>query len=120
MVSEKQLMWLCLLCSVLGIILLFVGIEYSEAEIIPIKDVKIGGPVSLEGKVSSRYYNGEHLFFTLKDSSGKIKVVVFESTIKRLRINPEEIKNGMSLRVVGSIKEYHGELEILPERIYFD
>jgi len=118
--NERKLLMLCLFCSVLGLAILFVGVQYVEAKAIPVGDVNgeyEGTLVAVEGTVYSRYYNGEHIFFTLKDETGKIKIVLFSSEIKRLGIDPEEIRNGMKIRIEGAVKTYKGELEILPERM---
>ncbi len=120
--NDKNLLKLCLFCSVLGLAILFIGVQLAEAEKVDIGDVDadyIGHLVSVEGTVYSRYYNGEHLFFTLKDETGKIKVVIFESGIKKMRIEPDEIIKNLEIGVEGKVQEYQGEIEIIPERIYF-
>lgn len=121
--DDKALLKLCLFCSVLGLVILFVGVQYVEARVVPIGEIGEGNEgtlVSVEGRVYSRYYNGEHLFFTLKDGKDKIKIVVFENTIKRLNLEPEEIRNNRKVSVEGKVEKYKGELEILPERIYLE
>ena len=118
--NDKYLLRLCLFCSILGLVILFIGVQYVEAKVISIGEIsedEIGALVSVEGRVYSSYYNGEHLFFTLKDDTGKIKIVIFENSIKRLKINPGEIRNGVKMGIEGEVKKYKGELEILPERI---
>ena len=119
--NEKNLLKLCLFCSIIGLVILFVGVQQMEAKTIHIGEIgekDIGTLVSVEGIVYSRYYNGEHLFFTLKDDKSRIKMVVFENTLNRLKIDPNEIKNGIKIGVDGEVKKYKGEMEILPERIY--
>ena len=118
--NDKNLLKLCLFCSILGLAILFVGVQFVEARVISMGEIgedEIGTLVSVEGRVYSSYYNGEHLFFTLKDNTGKIKIVIFENSIKKLKINPGEIRNGVEIRIEGEVKKYEGELEILPERI---
>lgn len=116
-------MKLCLLCTILGLGLLYAGVHFAEARVTDIGNIgedDEGTLVSVSGEVQSRYYTGEHLFFTLADGIGKIKVVIFESSMSRLRVNPGEITNGMEMEVEGIVKKYRGELEIVPERIYLD
>lgn len=120
--NDRGLLKLCLLCSVIGLVILFFGVRLAEAEKVSIVEVdenSIGRLVTVEGSVYSSYYNGEHLFFTLRDETGKIKVVVFENNIKRTGIDPLDVKKGVEMAVEGKVEEYEGELEILPERIYF-
>ena len=119
--NEKNLLKLCLTCSILGLVILFIGVQYVEARVMYVGEIgekEIGNLVSVKGRVYSRYYTGEHMFFTLKDKTGEIKVVVFENTIKRLGIEPGEIKNGLEISIEGVVERYKGELEILPERVY--
>ncbi|UCG94986.1 MAG: OB-fold nucleic acid binding domain-containing protein [archaeon] len=119
--DDRNLLKLCIFCSILGLVILFVGVQQVEAKVTDIGSIsegEIGKLVSVEGTVYSSYYNGEHLFFTLEDRTGRIKVVVFENLIDRLNIDPRGIKKGIELRVDGEVEKYRGELEILPERIY--
>lgn len=107
--NDKSLLELCLFCSVLGLAILFVGVQLAEAEKVDIGSVDedyIGRLVAVEGTVYSRYYNGEHLFFTLKDETGKIKVVIFENDIKKMRIEPGEITKDLEIGVEGKVQEY--------------
>lgn len=119
--DDRSLLKLCLFCSVLGLVILFFGIQQIEAKIIGIENInqeEVGRLVSVQGTVESRYYNGQHLFFTIKDGTGKIKVVIFENMFSRLGLEPSEIEKGMNLRIEGEVKKYEGELEIIPERVY--
>lgn len=120
--TDRGLLKLCLFCSVIGLAILFIGVQMAEAEIMEIGEIdefSIGRLVSVEGSVYSRYYNGEHLFFTLKDDTGKIKVVIFDSGIRKMGIDPDEVVKGLDMRLEGRVEEYEGELEIIPERVYF-
>jgi len=69
----------------------------------------------VEGEISNlRIPDSGHLYFTLKEESAQIRVVMFRSSAKLLRFRPE---NGLSVTVRGRITVYEdrGELQISAE-----
>lgn len=60
--------------------------------------------VSVSGEISNfvRHRSG-HLYFSLKDSEGQIKAVMFASAAQNMRFEPE---NGMKVTVRGSVSVY--------------
>src|SRR6266850_2509937 len=69
----------------------------------------------VEGEISNlRNPNSGHLYFTLKEESAQIRVVMFRSSAKLLRFRPE---NGLHVTVRGRITVYEdrGELQISAE-----
>ncbi len=69
----------------------------------------------VEGEISNlRIPDSGHLYFTLKEESAQIRVVMFRSSAKFLRFRPE---NGMHVTVRGRITVYEdrGELQISAE-----
>jgi exodeoxyribonuclease VII large subunit len=69
----------------------------------------------VEGEVSNlRSPDSGHLYFTLKEESAQIRVVMFRSSAKLLRFRPE---NGLHVTVRGCITVYEdrGELQISAE-----
>ena len=73
------------------------------------------GDTWVEGEISNfRAHDSGHLYFTLKDSSSQIRVVMFRSQAKLLRFRPE---NGMQVVVRGRVTIYEGrgELQISAE-----
>ena len=60
--------------------------------------------VFVEGEISNcRPASSGHLYFSLKDSSAKIDAVMFKNRLRTLKFEP---KDGMLLRVKGSISVY--------------
>ena len=71
----------------------------------------------VEGEISNlRIPDSGHLYFTLKEESAQIRVVMFRSSAKLLRFRPE---NGLHVTVRGRITVYEdrGELQISAEFI---
>ncbi|MGA2354413.1 MAG: exodeoxyribonuclease VII large subunit [Terriglobales bacterium] len=69
----------------------------------------------VEGEISNlRIPDSGHLYFTLKEESSQIRVVMFRSSAKLLRFRPE---NGLHVTVRGRITVYEdrGELQISAE-----
>ena len=69
----------------------------------------------VEGEISNlRIPDSGHLYFTLKEESAQIRVVMFRSSAKLLRFRPE---NGLHVTVRGCITVYEdrGELQISAE-----
>jgi exodeoxyribonuclease VII large subunit len=69
----------------------------------------------VEGEISNlRTPDSGHLYFTLKEESAQIRVVMFRSSAKLLRFRPE---NGLHITVRGRITVYEdrGELQISAE-----
>ena len=71
--------------------------------------------VWIEGEISNFRARGSgHLYFTLKDGSAQIRVVMFRSSAKLLRFRPEE---GMQVIARGRVTVYEerGELQVSAE-----
>jgi len=69
----------------------------------------------VEGEISNfRAHDSGHLYFTLKDQTAQIRVVIFRSAARLLRFRPE---NGMQVVVRGRVTIYEdrGELQISAE-----
>jgi len=73
------------------------------------------GDIWVEGEVSNfRAQDSGHLYFTLKDQSAQMRVVMFRSSARLLRFRPE---NGMQVVARGRVTIYEdrGELQISAE-----
>jgi len=71
--------------------------------------------VWVEGEISNfRAHESGHLYFTLKDETAQIRVVMFRSSARLLRFRPE---NGMQIVARGRVTIYEdrGELQISAE-----
>jgi exonuclease VII large subunit len=78
-----------------------------------------GKTVNITGEITGMSESKGHLFFDLKDDTGKIKVVLWSDTLELLELNKanvSDIRNGKIINVIGNVQLYKGELEVLPIR----
>ncbi len=68
------------------------------------QDAKLRG-IAVTGEISnlSAHYKSGHIYFTLKDDSSSLKVVMFSSNVEGLRFMP---KDGMKVVAMGNIECY--------------
>jgi aspartyl/asparaginyl-tRNA synthetase len=79
-----------------------------------------GQIVKVSGEVRDlQFHKNGHIFFSLRDGTGDVRVVLWESDVERLElagVNASAIRNGMLAEVTGTIEMYRGEAEIVPVR----
>ncbi|MFB6145953.1 MAG: OB-fold nucleic acid binding domain-containing protein [Candidatus Nanohaloarchaea archaeon] len=109
---EKDIYRISTLLGLIGIVLL-----YLSGQALSVKTVSIGsiGPestgkkVAISGRITDYTESGGNEFMTLKDGTGKIKVVRFDAL--------KSFGKGSRVDVKGSVQLYHGELEIVADSI---
>src|ERR1700751_883397 len=75
------------------------------------------GDTWVEGEISNfRAHDSGHLYFTLKDQSAQLRVVMFRSSARLLRFRPD---NGMQVMERGRVTIYEdrGELQVSAEHL---
>ena len=112
--------------SVIGVsvslVLLYVITSQNLSFHVNVGDVDksfIGKTVNVTGEITGMFRSKGHVFFDLKDDTGKIKVVIWEDVLEFLEINNvniSEIRNGNGINIIGNVQLYKGELEIIPIR----
>jgi len=116
--SEKSLVRLCLVVSLIGLVIIYVMESVSgqnASEIADITKERVGESVRVCGIVSKMYVsNTDNTFFNLNDNAS-INVVVFSD--KRQMLGVGDIKNGVLVCVDGTVAEYRGKLEIIAGRL---
>jgi DNA/RNA endonuclease YhcR with UshA esterase domain len=119
-VEDKKIFKIALLTSLVGLMGMIFTAGYIAPQKVQIKDLSPGmidKEVSVDGIVQSvkKSKNGETYFLDLTDGSGRLTIVIFQSTSRDLEKNNITI-TGLSQRrinVVGNVAEYHGTLELL-------
>jgi DNA/RNA endonuclease YhcR with UshA esterase domain len=126
--KEKHLMIICVAGLFLCIAALyFFTTSMSYSVHVNIGDIGkdwAGKDVNMTGKITNLRRSGGNIFFDIYDETGKIKVVLWNSTLELMEAggaNPGEIRNGKSVNIVGSVEIYKGEVEVIPtlDRVKF-
>ncbi|MBS3062518.1 MAG: OB-fold nucleic acid binding domain-containing protein [Candidatus Diapherotrites archaeon] len=102
-------------CAVIGLGLLFYGLQAAEPlplRIAEIDETLAGKKVALQGTVEWTRQAKTALLAGLKDGE-EITVVAFKPGEGELRL----LRKGGTVKVIGRIQEYRGELEVVIERV---
>jgi len=106
-----------LLCSIAGLAALYVGavqVRPSVTAISKLDNDFLGLKVIVSGQVVDLRESNGHMFLKLKDDSGGlISVPIFSSIRSQLSGSIELLD---VVQATGVVKEYNGELEVLPEK----
>jgi len=116
--EEKFIRNISIICSVIGLAVLFFlskTIELKQTNINQITPDDTGKNVKVCGNVSSKSISKtNHIFLKLKDNTGSIEIVIFNSTTDKVALNFDKNSN---ICVVGSVDEYKNKLEIIAKNI---
>lgn len=116
MLSDSQLMKLCLTMSVIGIIALFFiiqSIEPLELSVPEITQAYVGREVITSGDISSFAVNDGNIFIDLVDVNSTISVIMF----KKDADVAYAFKKGDKVSIIGKVAIYRNELEIIASSI---
>lgn len=121
--NDRQLMRLCFLGSMAGIAAIYLvslQIESSPVGAGEVTSGMTGSVVKVRGEVVDLYrHSNGHVFFSVRDDTGKVRVVLWQNEVERLELsgfNASGIRNGLSAEVTGTVEMYRGEPEIIPVR----
>jgi RecJ-like exonuclease len=109
--KEKTLLKVALTCSLVGIVvILFISesMEVKKVKIGKINEEMVGEDVRIVGKVVKVLGSSSSKKIDVEDSSGKIRVTVFDEF---------EIERGKVVEVEGEVSEYKGELGLNGKKI---
>jgi len=118
-VKESSLNRFCFIGAIIGIVLLYFysfTLVQSQIGIGEIDSGTVGSTVNVSGKTEDVYFHKDgHVFFTLDDGTGNIKVVLWKDVVKQLELSgSDRIRNNKTLSIEGKIEKYKGELELIP------
>ena len=109
-----------LVMSILGLVGMVASADMITAREIQIKDIDRGmldEDVSLEGVVQNvkKSSSSETYFLEIMDGTGKITLIIFESSAQDLQMANISIYslNNRRIKVTGKVSEYHGNIEVL-------
>lgn len=110
--KRRQLYKISVFLSVIGLTLMYASSLYLEPETVDIEKIdqsQAGEVLAISGTAANVTSTGSNLFMDIKDSTGSIMVVNFDSGIS--------ISEGASVSVIGSVELYEGKLEIIAREI---
>lgn len=118
--DDSVLLKIAVLVSTIGLVMLFFVSSYARPPNVKIFEITyddVGRYTVITGRIESKYVHKDgHIFFDLKDDTGKMKVVLFSSTAKTLESETLAcLENGKNVEVKGKVDEYKGSLEIIPK-----
>lgn len=118
--DDKIIFKAALITSLIGIMGMLVFASYIEPKEIQIKDItrnNIGETVAVTGVVESikESSSGSSCFIELNDGTGKINLIIFESTLVELQDAGNDLDSfkGHKVKVIGSITEYKSSMELI-------
>ena len=118
--NDKIIFKVALITSLVGIIGMLVFASYIEPKEIQIKDItrnNIGETVAVTGVVESikESSSGSSCFIELNDGTGKINLIIFESTLVELQDAGNDLESfeNRKVKVIGSITEYKSSMELI-------
>ncbi|MDD1763999.1 MAG: OB-fold nucleic acid binding domain-containing protein [Methanobacteriaceae archaeon] len=118
--EDDKIFKIALIISLLGIVGMIFNAGYITPQKVQIADLNLGmvdKEVSVEGIVQGvkKSKNGNTYFLDLTDGTGRLIIVVFESTsfaMEKNNISVTEI-NQRRVNIVGNVAEYQGTLEVI-------
>ena len=118
--NDKIIFKVALITSLIGIIGMLVFASYIEPKEIQIKDItrnNIGETVAVTGVIESikGSSSGSSCFVELNDGTGKINMIIFESTLVELKDAGNDLGSLRNHKVkgIGSITEYKSSMELI-------
>lgn len=123
---EKTLRNIAVICSIVGLIMLFLISRNLELESKPtnigeITVDDIGENVRICGEITSKFVSKKgNIFLRLMDETGGIPVVIFENTaekLKRYKIDAYEINKGDEICITGDVDEWEDKIEVKCKKI---
>ena len=118
--NDKIIFKVAFITSLVGIIGMLVFASYIEPKEIQIKDItrnNIGETVAVTGVVESikESSSGSSCFIELNDGTGKINLIIFESTLVELQDAGNDLESfeNRKVKVIGSITDYKSSMELI-------
>jgi exonuclease VII large subunit len=119
-VKENQLIKICVVGSIAGIIsIYFVSFLFTAEEVNPgdITESYLGRKVKVSGSVEDlRFHENGHIFFDLKDDRGSIDIVIWEDRVQSLMLSGTDfskISEGVGIELTGYVESYKGNFQIV-------
>ncbi len=113
---DREVVSLSLVVATLGIVTLSFAAGTAKPEVMKIAELsgaQLGALVEVEGEVVDvKNHRNGHVFLRLSDGTGEVKVALFRSVARE--VEPQCLREGARVAVVGRVEEYRGEIELVP------
>jgi DNA/RNA endonuclease YhcR with UshA esterase domain len=112
-IERNKLLFICLLISISGILILMVLSIYLEPRLSKVKDLSIDNVyerIRVEGNVFQVKKYDEFAIIKISDDTGSINVLSDKTSLNLTKDD--------SIKVIGKAIEYKGDIEINAEKIY--
>jgi len=109
--NDKTLLKLAIMCSVIGILGLFVLSETTGTETVKIAEIDssfVDKTIQVNGLVTEVKLSQDLTILEVEDETGKIKALAFEHL---------QVSKGSKVNIEGTIQEYENEIEIIIEKL---
>lgn len=110
--NRKQLYKISIFLSVIGLTLMYASSLYLQLDNVEIGQIEkswTGKTLKVTGTAENVTKSGGNLFMDVKDSTGSILVVEFDSK--------SSVKEGDAVNVTGHVALYEGKLEIIAKEV---
>lgn len=119
-VKESQLIRLCVLGSVSGIVALYFAsfmVATLDMDAGRISQNHVGMKVRVSGVVEDlREHRNGHIFFEIRDDTGSVDVVIWEDRVEQFGmsgIDVGEIREGTGIEITGNVELYRGNVQVV-------
>jgi len=123
----KSITTLSVICSIVGLTLIYFAARGVQAASIPISEINfemVGRSVKTSGFIAYRsgHSNG-HIFLTIEDGyDSKMQVPLFAGFVEAFERNnkqkatTDDLRRGSLIEIEGLVGEYRGQLQIVPRK----
>lgn len=118
--TDQQLFKIAFLTAIIGMVgmIIFAGeISPRSIKIIEINPGMLDEEVCIEGLVEKveKAFKSDTYFLTINDGTGKIRIVVFESTVNEIEKNGFNVQyfDKKRIKVTGRVNEYRGNMGLV-------
>lgn len=120
----NKLTIICLLCSIAGLLLIYIATINTQPTEIPINEITtdlIGRTITTSGYIVYKSSNpAGHVFLTLSDNNKtKIEIPLFAgfmNSLSEVGITEQDFKEGSRVLVSGLVDQYQGQLQVQPRK----
>ncbi len=118
MISDRSLIRISLAISAIGLVLLFLFVQFYQPAKIGAGDITegmSGNIVNVAGTVDKINVNDGNIFIDFSDETGNINIVMFQKDA--VNTDAYSIKDGDSVTITGKVTVYKMRLEIVASSV---